>query len=100
MTTTTLLISIAVIIVLAILIRAFWFELFVVYQVLRGIFYLGALSLISALIWCTGVLGTQEELTKFWILFFVIYSAMTLVFVGIILDIFRWSVDFIRSLFR
>lgn len=79
MTTTTLLISIAAIIVLAILIRAFWFELFVVYQVIRGIFYLGALSLISALIWCTGVLGTQEELTKFWILFFVIYSAMTLV---------------------
>lgn len=100
MSLSTLLISIPVILVLAVLVRAFWIEILTVILVLRALFYIAVTSFGSALVWAIGIENDKEGFWQCWMFFAILYTTAAIVLYFIINDAIDISVDFIRKLFK
>ena len=100
MSSSTLLVSIPVIIILAALVRVFWMEILVTALIIRLIFSIAVASFGSALIWAIGVENDKEGFWNWWIFFAMIYTAIAVVIYLVTLDIISDSIRFIRKLFR
>lgn len=100
MSTSTLLLSIPVIVILAALVRVFWMEILVTALIVRLIFTIAVASFSTALIWGIGVENDKEGFWNWWIFFAIVYTAIAVVIYLVTLDIISASIKFIRKLFR
>lgn len=100
----TMFIGLLIVSILAILVRFLWLELYILWTVLRGLFYIGTGAMVSAIVWMIFVENYQSgPISRFWttwFFFFVTYLIMTAVFYFIISDIYVYFRGFIRYLFR
>ena len=83
-----------------VIIRAFWKELLVLSLVCKAIGYLIFYSFISALLWAGFISQSAEGWGWLWLYFFIAYTGMLVVYCLIVMDIFDYAIDFIRSLFK
>ena len=100
MSTTTLLLSIPVIILLAALVRFFWVEILVTALIVRLVFTIALVSFGTALVWGIGVENDKAGFWNWWSFFAIAYTAIAVVIYLIAQDIISMGIEFIRKLFR
>jgi hypothetical protein len=104
MSLSTFFIGLGIVSVLAIIVRMFWFELFVLWVILRALFWIGIASTISTIGWMVLVedyrAGPIDGFGLTWLFFFVTFSLIFVVAVLIAIDIFTHFKGFIQDLFR
>lgn len=104
MSLTTFFIATLAVIVIAILVRIFWVELLLIWLFLQIIFYISILSTVSAIGWMVFVedyrSGPTDGLGLTWIFFFIMYSAMVVVWFFIVFDIYKYFRGHIRELLK
>lgn len=92
-----------IVLLLAVFIRVFWVYLLVIGVVLRLLFWLSVGAFVSAFIWMIFVenysTGPIDKFWPTWLFFMMSYSALSVVFVLIYLDIFNYFKGFIREIF-
>ncbi len=80
------------------LIRMFWVELLIIYTILRILFYITVLSIISTVIW---LLIFQDNYEGWgWIFTYccIAYTGMIVVYIMIVSDIFDMVVDWVKGI--
>ena len=97
---TTLLLSILAVIVLGIFVRLFWLQILAVIQIIQVLFYITALSIVSASVWSIGVMNDRENVWMSFVFFFVLYTVIVMVLYGILSDIIDLGIEFIRNIFK
>jgi hypothetical protein len=104
MSLSTFFIGLGIVSVLAIIVRAFWLELFVIWVILRALFWIVIASTVSTIGWMVLVEGYRagpiDGFGLTWIFFFVTFSLVFIIGVLIAIDIFTHFKDFIQDLFR
>ena len=96
----TLLLAILGVILLGIFVRLFWLQILAIIQIIQVLFYITALSIISASVWSIGVMNGKEDVWKSFTFFFVLYVVAALVVYGILSDIIDLGIEFIRNIFK
>ena len=99
MSTSTFLIALPIVILMLILLRVFWLELYIVTTVLQILGTITIVSLVSATVWCV-VKDSTEGFYRCWLFFGIVYTVLVAMIAGIISDIFSMGLDFIRYIFR
>lgn len=104
MSLTTFFIATLAVIVIAIFVRIFWVQLLLIWLFLQIVFYISVLSTVSAIGWMVFVedyrSGPTDGLGLTWIFFFIMYSAMVVVWFFIVFDIYKYFRGHIRELFK
>lgn len=104
MTLSTFLIATLVVIVLAIFIRIFWVQLFIIWLILQVLFWITVFSALSAVTWMVFVedyrSGPIDGFGLAWLFFFITYSIGFLVTIFISFDIYKYFKGFIQDLFK
>lgn len=104
MTLSTFLIATSIVILLAIFIRIFWVQLFLIWLILQVLFWITVFSALSAVGWMVFVedyrSGPIDGFGLTWLFFFITYSIGFLVTVFISFDIYKYFKGFIRDLFK
>lgn len=97
-------IGLGIVSVLAIVVRMFWLELFVIWLILRALFWIVIASTVSAIGWMVLVEGYRagpiDGFGLTWVFFFITFSLIFGIGVLIAIDIFTHLKDFIQDLFR
>lgn len=100
----TFFIGLLIISILAIFIRIFWLELFIIWTILRGLFWISIGAMISAIIWMVFVENYQsgpiDGFWTTWTFFFLTYTIAGVVFYLILTDAYQYFKGFIRDLLR
>ncbi len=99
MTWTTLIILSIITIIIGIFVAKYWIELLIIGLILKGVFYLFALSGISCFIW-TLIINDTNSWIQSWIFFFILFSTLTTIYAYIIIDGARKLIDIIRYVFK
>lgn len=104
MSLSTFFIATLIVIVVAIFIRIFWVQLLFIWLFLQLVFYISILSTVSAIGWMVFVedyrSGPTDGLGLAWIFFFIMYSAMVVVWFFIVFDIYKYFRGHIRQIFK
>jgi hypothetical protein len=81
------------------LIRVFWVELFIIYTILRILFYILLLSIMSTVIWL--VIFQDSSSGWGWIFAYwcIAYTGIIVVYIMIVSDIFDMVVAWVRGVF-
>ena len=81
------------------LIRVFWVELIIIYTILRILFYILLLSIMSTVIWL--VIFQDSSSGWGWIFAYccIAYTGIIVVYSMIVSDIFNMVVDWVRGIF-
>lgn len=102
MTLTTFLIAVPIILLLAVLVRAFWVELYIIWIVLQVIFYVVTGSFISAFLWYL-FFGDNDKMEGFgllWLFHGIVWTTVFVLYMFIVFDIYDYAVSFIRNIFK
>lgn len=81
------------------LIRVFWVDLFIIYTILRILFYISVLSIISTVIWLLIFQDNSEGWGWIFAYCCIAYTGMIVVYGMIASDIFEMVVDWVRGIF-
>jgi len=87
-------------IILAIIIRAFWIEILIIWYTICIVFSLAISSLIVAALWAGFVSGNSHGFGLLWLYLFILFSTMAIVYALIVMDIANMAIDFIRNIFK
>jgi len=102
MSISTFLIGLLIVSLLAVFIRAFWLELFIIWTILRGLFWISVGAVISAIIWMVFVedyqSGPIDGFWLTWLFFFLSYTIISVVAFLILTDAYQYFKGFIRDL--
>ena len=85
---------------LALLIRAFWIEILIIWYTICIIGSLALCSLFVAAFWAGFVSGTSQGFGLLWLYLFILFSTMAIVYALIVMDIANMAIDFIRNIFK
>lgn len=96
----TFLVSILVVVLLAIVIRAFWVEILAIILIGRILFYIAVASFGSALVWAIGIKDDKDGFWLCWLFFAITYTVAAVVFFLIANDIINIGVSFVRKIFK
>lgn len=96
----TLLLAILGVILLGTFVRLFWLQILAIIQIIQVLFYITALSIISASVWSIGVMNDRVDVWRSFIFFFVLYTVIVMVLYGILSDIIDLGIEFIRNIFK
>lgn len=100
----TFFVATLIVIIVAIFIRIFWVQLFILWLFLQIIFYISVLSTISAIGWMVLVedyrSGPTDGLGLTWLFFFIMYSIIVTVWCFIVLDIYKYFRGHIREILK
>lgn len=104
MSLSTFFIATLIVVVIALFIRIFWVQLLILWFLLQAIFYISVLSVISAIGWMIFVedykSGPIDGLGLAWLFFFIMYSAVIVVWFFIVFDIYEYFKGHITQLFK
>lgn len=100
MSTSTFLIALPITILILIVLRYFWFELYMLVQIIKVLFGITVLSFGSAIIWSIFIQGDEEGFWMCWLYFGIAYLVAVALAFGILMDIFRIGVDLVRYIFK
>ena len=81
------------------LIRVFWVELFIIYTILRILFYILLLSIMSTVIWLVIFQDNSEGWGWIFAYCCIAYTGIIVVYIMIVSDIFDMIVDWVRGIF-
>jgi hypothetical protein len=87
-------------IMILVIVRAFWEEILIISLACKAIGYLIFYSFISALLWAGFISQSAVGWGWLWLYFFIAYSGMVVVYCLIVMDIFDYAIDFMKSLFK
>lgn len=100
----TVFIGLLIISILAIFARIFWVELYIIWTILRGLFYIGIGAMISAIAWMIFIedyqSGPIDRFWNTWFFFFLAYTILIAVVYLILSDILTYFKGFIRDLLK
>jgi hypothetical protein len=104
MSISTFFIGLLIVGVLAIFIRIFWLELFIIWTLLKGLFWISVGATISAIFWMVFIENYQSgPIDGFWLtwtFFFITYITVSVVCYLILIDAYQYFKGFIRDLLR
>lgn len=100
MSLTTFLVLVPAVVLLAMLVRAFWIEIAAVILIIRILFNIAVLSFGSALVWAIGIENDKEGFWLCWVFFAIVYTVAAGIFYLIANDIVSIGVNFVRKIFK
>lgn len=100
MNTSTFLIALPITVLILMILRYFWLELYMLVQIVKILFGITVLSFGSAIIWSIFIQGDEEGFWLCWLYFGITYLVTVVLVFGILMDIFRMGVDLIRYIFK
>jgi hypothetical protein len=95
-------IAVPAVLFLAVLVRRFWVELYVIWTILQVLFYTTGISFMTSLIWYV-LFGDTSDMRGFWILWLfhgITVLAIAGVYFCIVLDLIGYGIAFIRNIFK
>ncbi len=100
MTVSIFFILLGITILMAIIIRTFWIEIFIVGYVIYVLGLLTFYSLVTALLWAGFVTVKTEGFLLLWLYIFLLFSIILIFYALIVFDIVNMAIDIIRKIFK